>query len=134
MVRHFKMKLLKRLTLIFGVFFLSESVLLSDTPYFLDFQYILNESDAGKKAQSFLQNKLDKGIKNLQVKEKKIQEEEKKIIQQKKVVSPEEYKKKVNQLRTKVSSLRKEREDLLNSVSTQRKKARDTLLKNLKDN
>ena len=37
----------------------------------------------------------------------------------------------MNQLRTKVSSLRKEREDLLNSVSTQRKKARDTLLKNL---
>ena len=50
----------------------------SDTPYFLDFKFILNESDAGKKAQSYLKNKLESGIKKLKEKEKKIQEEEKK--------------------------------------------------------
>ena len=50
----------------------------ADTPYFLDFKYILNESEAGKKAQTFLKNKLETGIKDLKNKEKKIQEEEKK--------------------------------------------------------
>ena len=47
-------------------------------------KYILNKSDAGKKAQNFLKSKLENGLKNLSAKEKKIQEEEKKIIQQKK--------------------------------------------------
>ena len=49
----------------------------------------------------------------------------------KKVLSPEEYKKKVNELRTKVSSLQKERNTLLETVSKQRTKARNELLKNL---
>ena len=44
---------------------------------FVDFKFILNESNAGKEAQKFLKNKLDKGIKSLQTQEKKIQEEEK---------------------------------------------------------
>ena len=97
--------------------------------HFLDFKYILNESDAGKKAQDSLKNNLIKVLKNLQDKEKTIQEEEKKIIQQKKIISPEEYKKKVTDLRTKVSSLQKERNTLLESVANQRAKARNELLK-----
>ena len=103
----------------------------ADVPYYLDFKYILNKSDAGKKAQVFLKNKLEKGIKNIQAKEKKIQEEEKKIIQQKKIITSEEYKKKVTDLRSKVSKLQKERNTLLETVSKQRSKARNELLKNL---
>ena len=74
---------------------LPNNFLLADTPYFLDFKYILNESDAGKKAQASLKKKLENGLKNLSAKEKSIQEEEKKIIQQKKIISAEEYKKKL---------------------------------------
>ena len=91
----------------------------ADVPYYLDFKYILNQSDAGKKAQTYLKNKLDNGIKALQKKEKAIQEEERKIIQQKKVISAEEYKKKVTELRNKVASLQKERDSLLTDVSKQ---------------
>ena len=103
----------------------------ADTPYFIDFKLILNESNAGKKAQDFLKSKLEKGLKNLKNKEQNIQEEEKKIIQQKKLISSEEYKKKVNDLRNKVSSLQKERNNLLEDVAKQRTKARNELLKNL---
>ena len=103
----------------------------AEVPYYLDFKYILNQSDAGKKAQTYLKNKLDNGIKALQKKEKAIQEEERKIIQQKKVISAEEYKKKVTELRYKVASLQKERDSLLTEVSKQRSKARSELLKNL---
>ena len=74
-------------------------------PHYLDFKYILNESNAGKKAQKNLKEKLDKGIKSLNNKEKSLQEEEKKLIQQKKVISAEEYKKKINEVREKVLSL-----------------------------
>ena len=115
-----------------GLFILfTQSSLLADIPYFLDFKLILNESDAGKKAQSTLKNKLEKGLKSLREKEKNIQEEEKKIIQQKKIISADEYKKKVTALRKKVSSLQKERNTLLESVAKQRSKARNELLKNL---
>ena len=97
----------------------------ADVPYYIDFKYILNESDAGKKAQSFLKKKLEGGVKSLKDKESKIQDEEKKLIQQKKVISAEEYKKKVSELRNKVISLQKERNQLLETVSKQRTKARN---------
>ena len=124
-------KNIKKIILIFIIFVSSETLLNAEVPYFLDFKYILNKSDAGKKAQNFLKNKLEKEIENLKEKEKKIQEEEKKIIQQKKIISPEEYKKKVTELRKKVSTLQKERETLLTSVANGRKEGRDILLKNL---
>ena len=104
---------------------------LAEMPYFIDFKYILNQSEAGKKAQLTLKNKLEGGIKKIKAKEKNIQEEEKKIISQKKIISSEEYKKKVNQLRSKVSVLQKERSQLLSNVSKQRLIARNQLLKNL---
>ncbi len=103
----------------------------STIPHYIDFKLILNQSDAGKKAQSFLKSKLEKGIKNINDKQKNIQAEEKKIIQQKKILAPEEYKKQVQALRTKVSSLQKERNFLLDDVAKKRSKARKDLLKTL---
>tara|TARA_B100001059_G_C17771697_1_gene548846 strand:+ start:913 stop:1428 length:516 start_codon:yes stop_codon:yes gene_type:complete len=120
----------KILTIIF-IYFFSFNYSLADTPYFLDFKMILNESTAGKKAQTFLKNKLDKGFKDLNSKKDKILDEEKKIVQQKKVISNEEYKKKISELRSTVSSLQKERNTLIESVAKQRAKAKSELLKNL---
>ena len=103
----------------------------AEVPHFIDFKYVLNESNAGKKAQDELKKKLATGIKKIKEKEKTIQEEEKKVIQQKKIIKPEEYKNKVKELRTKVSNLQKERNKLLETVSKQRTNARNELLKNL---
>ena len=102
-----------------------------DVPYYLDFKYVLNQSVAGKKAQDFLKNKLEKGINDLKKQEKSIQDEEKKIIQQKKIIKPEEYKSKVEALRNKVSKLQAQRSKLLESTANQRNTARKELLKNL---
>ncbi len=125
------MKFYKKITFFWIIFLIFQTNLSADIPYYLDFKYILNQSDAGKKAQTFLKNKLDNGVKALKKKEKAIQEEETKIIQQKKVISAEEYKKKVTDLRKKVESLQKERNSLLEKVSEQRSKAKTELLKNL---
>ena len=70
-------------------FLIFSSTSFADSTYFVDFKYVLNQSEAGKGAQKFLKNKLDKGIKSLQTKEKKIQEEEKKIIQQQMIIKKE---------------------------------------------
>ena len=123
------MKLLKFIFLLLII--INFSNLKAEVPYILNFNFVLNESVAGKKAQDFLKKKLENGLKKLKEKESKIQEEEKKIIQQKKLITPEEYKKKVTELRNKVSSLQKERNSLLESISENRKKARNELLKNL---
>ena len=86
---------MKNLVTIFFILFFVPKSLQAENLHFIDFKYILNESDAGKKAQNFLKSKLENGIKELKRKELKIQEEEKKVIQQKKIISAEEYKKKV---------------------------------------
>lgn len=122
---------MKNLIFIIIFFVFCFKSLYSDIPYFVDFKFILNQSNAGKKAQEKLKSKLENGLKNLKNKESKIQEEEKKIIQQKKLISPEEYKIKVTELRKKVSNLQKERNTLLENISKERSKARNELLKNL---
>ena len=124
-------KFIKKTLIIFIIFFSFSLNSNANVPYFLDFKYILNQSEAGKKAQNTLKKKLSGGIKNLKDKETRIKEEEKKIIKQKKVLSPEEYKKKVNELRNQISGLQKERNSLLETVAKQRAKARNELLKNL---
>ena len=121
----------KILFLIAFIFLVNQTSSFADLPRYLDFKFILNNSEAGKKAQSFLKNKLEKGVASLKEKEKKIQEEEKKIISQKKIITPDEYKKKINELRSKVESLQKERNNLLETIAKQRSKARNELLKNL---
>lgn len=123
--------MLKVFQYIFLIILLSTAVLNADVPHYLDFKYVLNQSDAGKKAQDTLKKKLESGLKKIATTEKSLQEEEKQIIQQKKLIKPEEYKKKVEALRKKVSNLQKERNTLLQSVSKQRTKAKNTLLKNL---
>ena len=125
------MKFIKKIFIISFIIICSQQTLIADMPHYLDFKFILNQSDAGKKAQTFLKNKLEKGIKDLKNKEKKIQEEDRTIIAQKKIISAEDYRKKVTDLRTKVASLQKERNSLLRSVDKQRKQARTELLKNL---
>ncbi len=125
------MKFKKVILLIFFYLISINQNLYAETPYFLDFKFILNESVAGKKAQSFLKNKLEKGAKNIQNKQKKLQEEENKLIQKKKIISAEEYKKNVSLLRGKVTALQKERSKLLETVSKQRSQARKELLDNL---
>ena len=124
------MQLNKFLSIFFLSLFINSSSI-GEIPHFLDFKYILNSSSAGKKAQDYLKNKLNNGLKDITNKEKEILDEEKKIISKKKIISQEEYKKKVSDLRKKVLSLQKERNTLLEDVAKKRAKAKETLLKNL---
>jgi outer membrane protein len=119
----------KILILIFIIFTVNK--VHAETPHFIDFKFVLNESSAGKKAQNELKSLLDKGIQNIKKKEQNLQEEEKRIISQKKVLKPEEYKKKVSELRSNVSKLQKERKNLIDKTSGLRNKARNELLKDL---
>ena len=126
-----KKKFYQNLLIFLTIFLIFQVNLKADIPYFVDFKYILNQSNAGKQAQDYLKKKLTNGIKKLKEQEKSVQQEEQKIIKQKKVLNAEEYKKQVSQLRNKVSSLQKERNNLLETVAKQRAKAKSELIKNL---
>ena len=56
------MTLKKALAIIFFSF-LGQTIVMADTTHYLDFKFILNESEAGKKAQTELKNKLENGSK-----------------------------------------------------------------------
>tara|TARA_A100001015_G_scaffold126127_1_gene139785 strand:+ start:165 stop:689 length:525 start_codon:yes stop_codon:yes gene_type:complete len=125
------MNIFKNLLFIIVIIGLTVTNLSAQTPHFIDFQKILNESIAGKKAQNQLKNSLEQTVKKLEQTQKNLQDQEKKIIQQKKLISPEEYKKQVDDLRKKVSDLQKNRANALQKISKQRAKAKKELLKNL---
>ena len=125
------MKSLKTLFIILLIFNIQGIKVFAQTPHYIDFQLILNQSIAGKKAQNELKNKLNSTVEKLNVSQKNLQEEEKKMIQQKKIISPEEYKKKVNELRKKVSDLQKNRSEDLQKIAKQRANAKQELLNNL---
>tara|TARA_B110000444_G_scaffold248140_1_gene271664 strand:- start:40 stop:564 length:525 start_codon:yes stop_codon:yes gene_type:complete len=126
------MKIFKKISFLFLFFLVFQNNLSAEIPHYLDFKYILNESEAGKKAQTTLKDKLTNGVKKLKSEEEKLKKEESTIIKQKSVISAEEYKKNVAALRTKVSKLQKDRNFLVEDVSKQRAKAKSELLKNLK--
>ena len=92
--------------IVFIFFMLNQGISHADSPYYLNFKYILNESTAGKKAQTFLKNKLDKGVKNLRTEKTKILEEEK-INTTKKILDQDEYKKKLQNLEIKYLKYKK---------------------------
>ena len=100
-------------------------------PHYIDFQQILNQSIAGKKAQDELKSRLKKTIEEQNKNQKNLQDEEKKLIQQKKLISQDEYKKKVDELRKKVSNLQKNRSETLQKIGKQRANAKQELLNNL---
>ena len=58
----FNINFLKSLGLILIIFFTYSNSTFAGVPHYVDFKFILNQSDAGKKAQSYLKNKLNNGL------------------------------------------------------------------------
>ncbi len=103
----------------------------AETPHFIDFSKVLNQSKAGKDAQDFLKKKFETEVKKFQKIESDLKDEERKIVSQKKLITKEEYQKKVEALRKKVSKLQIDKNKSLNDIAKLRAKAKTELLKNL---
>ena len=54
------LKKLKYIIILILISTIPQNILFAETPFFLDFKYILNESEAGKKAQVSLKKKIRK--------------------------------------------------------------------------
>ena len=107
------------------------NISLAETPHFIDFTKVLNESKAGKEAQDYLKKKFQEDSKKFTKAEEDLRKEESELISKKKLITNEEYQKKVEVLRKKVSELQKNKRESLSNISKLRSKAKTELLKNL---
>ena len=121
--------ILKFLIIIF--FFLNIQNLHAGNVYFIDFNKVLNESIAGKKAQDSLKKKFSTESGKFNNIEKSLIEKEREIISKRKILAKEEYQKQVIQLRKDVTKVQKDKKNSLNNLGKMRAKARTELLSKL---
>ena len=94
----------------------------------LDLTYVLNNSKAGKEAQEFLKKKFNKNAKKFSNIEEALKKEESDLLAKKATLNKEEYTKKMNSLRKRSIDYQSERRAAIDKLTTQRAKARETLI------
>ena len=98
---------------------------------YLDMQFVLNNSKAGKGAQDFLQKSFKENQKKFTNQENVLKKEENDLLAQKTILTKEEYQKKSDDLRKKVIDYQSQRRTALEKITSQRAEARQKLLEKL---
>ena len=98
----------------------------------LDMKYVLNSSSAGKGAQKFLKKKFNDNAKKFSELEKSLKKEETDLLATKANLTKEEYTTKSDSLRKKVIDYQSQRRASIDKLGTQRTKAREILMKQIK--
>ena len=99
---------------------------------YLDLKIIMNESNAGKKAQDYLTKEHENNLENFKKTAEKLKKEEMDLIAKKQVMEKEEYTKEIEKLRTKAADFAKERRAKTEKLTKTRVKARNELLSAIK--
>ena len=94
----------------------------------LDLKFVLNNSKAGKDAQEFLKKTFNENTKKYSNIEKALKKEESDLLAKKATLNKEEYTKKMNSLRKRSIDYQSERRASIDKLTTQRAKARETLI------
>ena len=116
------MKKLKFLIILFSIFLSLNLAKAAETVYFINLDYLINESIVGKSIASQIKKKHNENLSFFEKNENDFKKREIKITSQKNVLSEEEYNKKINLLRTDIkqyNNLKKNRIDLLNKKMIQ---------------
>jgi len=95
---------------------------------YLDMNYLLNNSLAGKSIVTQLKNINETNLKRFKKIEEELKLEESKLISQQKILEKEEYLKQLNDLRKKVSNYKIERSNINNNTFKKKENARKKLL------
>ena len=116
---------------IYFIFFISLSSLShsSEKIVYLDFDFILANSDKGKIILSNIEKKNKDNIKILKSKEKILKDEENDIIKQKNIISEESYKDKINKLKNKIDSFKNDKDKLVKNFKVFRQEEINNFIK-----
>ena len=88
-----------------------------DKLYYLDIDYIINNSKSGKLIIDGLRSVNDKNIEKLKEKEQELNNLEKEISSVKNIISEKELKAKIDNLKKKISSYRSYKEEISNNFA-----------------
>ena len=95
---------------------------------YIDMKYVLNNSNAGKGAQVFLNKSFKNNQKKLSELEEQLKKEESDLLAKKTILEKDEYTKMTNELRKKVLKYQTDRTTALETIALQRSDSRQKLL------
>ena len=110
------------------IFFYPNIVLPDNNIYFVDIDYLMNNSLAGKSIIIKLDEKTKFNKKKFEESEKNLQNEETRIISKKNILSEEEYIKEVQLFKKKVEDYKLSRNKTINQISKIKNDAQITLI------
>tara|TARA_B100000780_G_C21011477_1_gene405054 strand:+ start:217 stop:747 length:531 start_codon:yes stop_codon:yes gene_type:complete len=120
-----------RYSILLFLLFWSNVATSNNDVYFIDMDFLMNKSLAGKSIIKKLDKKTKASKKNFEEKEKNLVNEEKKIISQKNILNEQEYVKKVNLFKIKVDEYKLSRNKIISDISKMKKNAQVTLVNSL---
>jgi|TARA_B110000495_G_C22831316_1_gene485024 outer membrane protein len=113
------------------IFFYPNIVLSDNNIYYVDIDYLMNNSLAGKSIIIKLDEKTKFNKKKFEESEKNLQKEETRIISKKNILSKEEYIKEVQLFKKKVKDYKLSRNRSINQISKIKNDAQRTLIESL---
>ena len=116
---------LKYIIFIFFIFFSFNIAKAIDNIYFVDLDYLINQSLAGKSITSQLKKEHNNNLSFFKKNENSIKDRESKIISQKNILNENDFKEKINKLSLdikKYNQIKKNKIDLLNKKMVKSKK------------
>lgn len=123
-------KILKYLIFVFCISF-SNIASSQENIYYIDMDFIMNNSLAGKSIEKQLEKKINSLNSFFEKTEKNFQKEETKLISQKNILEKKDFDEKVNLFKNNVIKYRSERSESMNKYAVEKNDARKRLLEKL---
>jgi len=123
--------LLKITILIFVSFFFINSSFSNENTGFVNIDYILQNSNIGKKLLEDINNKDEENIENLRKKNKSLKELELSIIAKKNIISTEAYNKEVEDFKKKFAEFSSEKNQIVNEFNNFKKNELENFFKKI---
>ena len=126
------MNYLNKLFSIFLVFFLFTNISFSNEPVaYIDIDFILKNSDIGKKSLEKINTQNNKNIQDLKKKEKILKDLEIEIASKKNIISKEAFDKEVIIFRKNINQFKIEQKQIIKNFNDFKKKEIDTVFKKI---
>ena len=119
----------KKIFFFFIFFFLNFNLVISSEPIaYIDMDFIIKNSEIGKKTMNSINILNDKNINELKKKEKILKDLESKIISKKNIISKENFDKKVLLFKKKANKFKEDQSKMINDFNNYKKKEFDDIL------
>ena len=122
---------MKFILIIILTIFKFEIALANEKIAFIDLNFILNNSIAGKSINSFINDLSKEKNKDFEVIESEIKEDENELISKKNIIEESIYIKKVNEIRIRINDYKLERQKFNKNLNEKKIKYKNSLLEKL---